>query len=366
MCLIRSTFVVSLFLVGCVQHSTPHAVDATFASTPDATALPDVTHMRDSSSASDNHVIDPCDFRAPVDLRLRRKSYEWHPTTVILAETALELLSVTNRTRGSLAHLGVYTRVRVRTTGAEGYVYLDAHAVRRCQNHRSRTPDIRESRMVMVDGVMEEWRVRFISPSGAYPSIPPDEWNCIESFYNHFDRGDAVLERLRDGVVIERIDHLPCAEGSYMPCPYSLLIPRHAVPYPFDEASATAATLEHLPWITWLDIADYNHDGQATEFAVNVGRIACAVQVSLVVGVTRDRPRFHVLRWANGDTMSNAVDQTWWDDVRDRSRGEHVSIACGDHGYPGEQRIRWWPTPHGLAYRVIEREMPGDCGRIME
>lgn len=52
----------------------------------------------------------------------------------------------------------------------------------------------------------------------------------------------------------------------------------------------------------------------------------------------------------------------WWDAVRASPRGEQVTIGCGNHGYNGEQRVRWGPAARGLGWRMIEREMPADCG----
>ncbi|MFO0608878.1 MAG: hypothetical protein U0324_37275 [Polyangiales bacterium] len=336
------------------------------ASPPDASVAGNVSVAADAApppvAPTATASADPCELRAPVDLRLRRTLYDRNPTTVVPAGTALELLAVKDWTRGTLERLGVLSRVRVRTTGAEGYVFLDAQAVRRCQDHRAPSPDVRESRTVIVDGVAEEWRVRFVTPPGENPPIPEDEWNCIVGFYNRFDRGDAVLERLRDGVVIDRFDN-PCGpSGVNDSCAPRLLIPRHVTPYVPGRRTLPAATTDRHPWTTWLDLADYNHDGQATELAAYVGHLACGVEVSAVIGITRERPRLHVLRWADGAAMTLAVDATWWDAVRASPRGEQVTIGCGNHGYDGEQRVRWGPAARGLWWRVIEREMPPDCG----
>lgn len=214
----------------------------------------------------------------------------------------------------------------------------------------------------MVDGVEEEWRVRFVTPPGENPPLPEDEWNCIDGFFNRFDRGHAVLERLRDGVVIDRLDD-PCGpSGGGQLCASRLLIPRHVAPDTPGRRSLPPATTDRLPWRTWLDLADYNHDGQATELAIDVGHLACGVEVSAVIGITRGRRRLHVLRWADGQEMTLAVGAAWWDEVRASPRGERLTIACGNHGYDGEQRVRWWPAAGGLARRVVERAMPEGCG----
>lgn len=339
--------------------------DATVADATDvAVVAPDVAPVVDAAPDAPP-APDPCDFHAAVPLRLRKTLREQRPTTLLPTGTALELLAVTSETRGPIERLGVYSRVRVRATGEEGFVYLDADEVRRCQDSRVTAPDVREWRAVVVDGVEEIWRVRFVTPSRAPEPIPEGEWTCPSGFDARFDQGNAVLERLRNGVVIDRF-HNPCevlAEDSG--CSTALLIPWHVNPSTHDRP-LPAATVERLPWITFLDLADYDHDGRATEMAIDVGHLVCGHANSVVVGITRDNARLHTLHWANGGPMALTSGHWSWDQVRARPRGEMVTWGCGDHGYDGEERLRWWPAGGKLDAESFDVPMDEECHPLPE
>jgi len=340
----------------------PDAADATIADVLDA--APDVLPVGDAAPDAPP-APDPCDFHTAVPVRLRKTLREQRPTTVLATGTALELLAVTGDTRGPIERLGVYSRVRVRATGEEGFVYLDAGEVRRCQDSRVTAPDVREWRAVVVDGVEEIWRVRFVTPSRAPAAIPEGEWTCPDGFYARFDRGRAVLERLRDGVVIDRF-HTPCEVlGEDHGCSTELLIPWHIDPSVHDRP-VPGSTVERLPWITFLDLADYDHDGRATEVAIDVGHLVCGHSNSVVVGITRDNARLHVLHWANGERMALPRGSWAWDEVRARSRGEMVTWGCGDHGYDGEERLRWWPSGGRLDAETRDVPMDAECHPLAE
>ncbi len=329
-----------------------------------ADAAPDILPVADAAPDA-SPASDPCDFHAAVPVRLRKTLFERRPTTVLPTGTALELLAVTSETRGPIERLGVYSRVRVRATGEEGFVYLDAGEVRRCQDSRVTAPDVREWRAVMVDGVEEIWRVRFVTPSRAPEPIPEGEWTCPDGFYARFDQGRAVLERLRGATVIDRF-HNPCEVlGEDHGCSTELLIPWHVDPSSRDRP-LPAATVARLPWITFLDLADYDHDGRATEIAIDVGHLVCGHSNSVVVGITRDNARLHVLQWANEGRMALTSGHRAWDEVRARPRGEMVTWGCGDHGSDGEERLRWWPAGGRLGAGSFDVPMDEACHPLSE
>ena len=339
---------------------------------PDACAVPDEAPVRDaavpdaSPDAPPDAPPDPCDFRARVPLRLRSSADGRSRMTELPAGTALDLLRVTSQTRGTLARLGVLCGVRVRESGAEGSVYLDAYEVARCQESRVSAPDVAEEHRVTVDGVDEVWRVRFTQPPAA-PAPVREEADCAEWYFRGFDPRRAVIERVRDGVVVERFED-PAAgvavEGQLPPISRELLIPAR-VRLPAGQRAPTLAQSERLPRPTILSVGDYDHDGRAVEFVLDLGPFICGNSLSGVVGLSRDRPRLHLLEWASPARarmiLLGAGD---WDEVRAEPSGDMVIWRCGNHGYDGEERLRWAPFRGGLRREVYVVPMTEDCAPI--
>jgi len=309
------------------------------------------------------HGDDPCVLRARVPLRLRGTTRAGHTvvTARLPAGTVLEFLAAYDRTRGPLDRLGVYTRVRVPARALEGFVFADAREVRRCQDSRSPSPDVREQRTVVVDGVEEVWRVRFVTPSGAPQPIDDAVIDCATGYEASRDRGDVVIERLRNGVVIDTLASIPPLEDG-LSTRWPMRFPWRV--YGWHALRHPAQTIAHLPYETVLDLGDYDHDGRATEFALDGGHVCCGHVASAVVGLTRSRPRLHVLRWANGDDWAQPNGRLAWEAVRAHPRGELVTWRCGDHGFGDEERLRWWPARGGLAHAEIARPMTEDCRPI--
>lgn len=329
--------------------SVPTDVATDIAASPDV--APDASAPPDDAPAAD-----PCDLRAEVPLRLRSPADRRRIVATLPAGTPIELLAVTDATRGPIDRLGVLSRVRVRTTGAEGFVYVGADAARRCQDRDVTSPDVSESRTVVVDGVEETWRVRFVTPSRAPEEVPSDEWGCGLLFEARFDRGRAVLERVRDGAVIDRFEN-PCGRDDGDECVRGLLVPWGVGP----RRAGHRTPPGRLPRATFLDLGDYDHDGRATELALDVGHLVCGHNVSVIVGLTRSQPRLHVLSWADGEPMRMEHGRDAWEPVRASARGEMVTWGCGDHGASDEERLRWWPSRGRLRSEVITVAMNGEC-----
>lgn len=348
------SMVLALSLAGCAPPAELAPAPADAAVTADVPT--DLAPVADASAAPDAApAVDPCDLHAEVDVRLR-SAVDGRVVARLPAGTALELLAVTDTARGAVDQLGVLTRVRVRATGAEGFVYVAADALRRCEDHRATAPDVSESRTVAVDGVEETWRVRFVTPSLAPAEIADGEWSCPRAFESRFDRGRAVLERVRGGVVVDRFEN-PCGSTDGEECARRLLIPWR-VAAPRDRRVDAG----RLPRVTYLDVADYDHDGRATEFAADLGELVCGHTEAVIIGITRDRPRLHVLRWADGGRMAMTSGRAGWEPVRASARGDVATWRRGDHGVTDEERMRWWPAGHGLQNEEYVAASPDEGG----
>jgi hypothetical protein len=73
------------------------------------------------------------------------------------AGTRVEILAAFRGRRRTAAGMEVLVRARDLRNGREVIVAVDAARVRRCQDHRAGSPDIREQRRVVFGGVEEIW-----------------------------------------------------------------------------------------------------------------------------------------------------------------------------------------------------------------
>lgn len=300
---------------------------------------------------------DPCIFTTTGPAPRERPLVAGAPRRrdVLPAGARVEFLAALRGRRRTEGGMEVVVRARDLRDGREVFASVDAARVRRCQDHRAGSPDIREQRRVVFGGVEEVWRLRFTGASTAPTMPPPNEWTCPDRYEAQFDAGAVVLERLRGGVVIEAVT---AVEGGNEEIGGGIAafwqVPNvDEDPPPRDIGN---------PWETLLDIGDYNHDGDASEFVLPGAHICCGHAVSLVVGVTRDHPRLHVLTWSDGGMMSLPNDRERWEAVRARPRGEVITWGCGDHASPHEERLRWWPGRGGLRVANPVRRCPESYG----
>ncbi len=296
---------------------------------------------------------DPCIFTTTVRTSLEEFRDDGAPRRpdALPAGTRIELLSAFHARRRTSAGMEVVVRARDLRTGREVFVSVDAARVRRCQDHRAGSPDIREQRRVVFGGVEEIWRLRFTGASTAPTMPPPHEWTCPDRYEAQFDAGAVVLERLRGGVVIEAIT---AVEGGNVDFGGGIAAYWQVPNFDEDPPSRDIGN----PWETLLDIGDYNHDGDASEFVLPGAHICCGHAVSFIVGVTRDHPRLHVLTWRGGGAMTLPIERGRWEAVRARPRGEIVTWGCGDHASEHEERMRWWPAHGGLRVAFPVRQCP--------
>ncbi|HEX7665285.1 MAG TPA: hypothetical protein VF407_12260, partial [Polyangiaceae bacterium] len=101
------------------------------------------------------------------------------------------------------------------------------------------------------------------------------------------------------------------------------------------------AALQQRPIVKVMNVADYDHDGRATEFTLQVGSTPCGHQASVLVGIDKKNPRLHV--FVNSTTTKDdwiTLRPSEWEKVKEKVPQEFVEVACGDHGADEEQRVQ--------------------------
>ena len=223
------------------------------------------------------------------------------------------------------------------------------------------SPVVREERTVVVGGVVETWRFEWRKAPVA--ACPPEgeEWStCPCAGFEFGEAGELDLVRVRQGAPDERLPLAPFFADGEAPGPGAVLR-RWPARKGDDEASRKAgfaAAVRARPPLPVMEVADYDHDGAATEFILQVSAGPCSHRPSILVGLDRASRKLHALGTAEepGEPLllERASD---WEKVR-AARGPVVlpQWPCGDHGTEEEETVTVRTDAKGLhATRTTKR-----------
>ncbi len=209
----------------------------------------------------------------------------------------------------------------------------------------------RAAAKVDVDGVSETWRL--VWRSAPKPSCTDKTWNtCLCGRLAYGETGLMDLVRSRPGSPDERLDVSRLfADIGEMTIPH----------WPTQSGDPETVDLEAVkkrPAVDVMKIGDYDHDGRATEFVLQLSSgNPCGQSPSIVVGISKTWPQLHVFGTAdhaNGHLVLAHFED--WEKVR-ASKGPTtlVETACGDHGSEEETSLLVTPTPAGLRTKEQKR-----------
>lgn len=203
---------------------------------------------------------------------------------------------------------------------------------------------VREAKAVAIDGRAEEWRLVWQDK----PS--PVCWQeaeidlavtcpCAGIAYGEY--GHLTLERRQAGKVVDSL-----ALGSlYGEFDAPGGIPAGMIPLrrkPFDDSRDSRmafaspdellAEIADRPDAPVMQLADYDHDGVAAEFLLNVGTLPCGKLQFVAVGVSRANPRLHAFGSADHPNRPLVMPKHAWDALlEDGARQRVVTWECDDH-----------------------------------
>lgn len=172
---------------------------------------------------------------------------------------------------------------------------------------------IREEISVEVDGAQEIWRV---VSSGKTTKIcvrgDPDSAICPCSGFQDADNGKFSVVRLKNNREIDRLEL-----GQFF-----------GRNFPLGRAGANA-------WLTApvLQLADYDHNGKALEFLLQVDTAPCGKPVVIAIGISFVQPHLHAL--SSVELPSEPMSMSWeaWRQLLNASGPVSLETwACGDHG----------------------------------
>ncbi len=226
-------------------------------------------------------------------------------------------------------------------------------------------PPVRDRATVTVaPGVVEQWELVWDAPPARYCDAPDDALTCPCAGFEFGDQGRASLVRARQGRVIERfsLDAL-FSEGVGGILGSGAVFGRYALTPADRDALASGgaprailARFAGRPLRPVLVVRDYDGDGIAAEFVLQVGAGPCGHAASVLIGLGA-RGALHALG-GSGDGQDPVVleDPAQWEQLRTRPRSRIVLSRCGDHGSEEEESltVRWVagePVPRRRARR---------------
>ncbi len=226
------------------------------------------------------------------------------------------------------------------------------------------TPALREERPITINGQPETWRLEWQRPPVAVCAPPDPEWyTCPCEGFAFGERGELDLVRLRGGKEVERLPLTPFFDGGEMPTDQPGAVLRRVAPIKADmdagpEDPGLPSRVAKRPVDSILQFADYDGDGQATEFLLQVGAEPCGKRMTIAIGVSRTEPGLHSLHTAlqPGQPLVLRADH-WLALLAAKSPVRVVDWPCGDHGSDTETELELSRGPGGIA--VHRREF--DC-----
>lgn len=201
-------------------------------------------------------------------------------------------------------------------------------------------PIPREFRDVVIDGKTERWRLVWEGRPRPIcgPEDPEMAMTCPCSGFAYGEMGDLTLTRERGGEVIDRLalgpffEDLPASDSEGLAAmqwrPFELADVEGELP-----ASRLLPTIRARPGPKVMQLADYDHDGVASEFLVQVSAGPCGHTAYIALGVSRAKPRLHALGTARFPEAALVMAGSAWQALLEAPGETRVTVwPCGDHG----------------------------------
>lgn len=217
------------------------------------------------------------------------------------------------------------------------------------------TPVIREEHKVVVDGVEEHWRLEWASPPK--PACPPDDpaWStCSCSGFAFGERGNLVLVRKKPGGEEERFALTQLFDGEFdAPASVGEVVLRrwdvHEKDMDQSDSPDFAERVRARPVATVMRFGDYDQDGKATEFLLQIGTLPCGKAMSVAIGVSLHTGTLHVFSTAEHPDRPLILQAWQWESLRDAKGAiKVVDWKCGDHGSDAETELELSADENGI------------------
>jgi len=188
---------------------------------------------------------------------------------------------------------------------------------------------VREQHAVQVNGAYETWKLEWetLPASACGPDDVAVALACPCSGFAYGEAGHLSLVRLRPGATRELLDLTGFYRHEFVPVPDNLAVLQRWLPVPAtahdeDDDWHHASDLNFVARVrargaaNVLRIGDFNHDGQASEFLLQVGAQGCGRHLMVLVGLSKYNTRLHVFASADAPDVPLELDAQTWEAVR--------------------------------------------------
>ena len=117
-----------------------------------------------------------------------------------------------------------------------------------------------------------------------------------------------------------------------------------------------------------MTFADYDHDGEKTEFFFRTGSTTCGRVDGIVIGISKNNPRLHAFGTATDPHLPLILSQKQWEDLSKAWRTlETIQVRCGEDGADKETTLRLGWNLTGITAEPRQWTCPGGCksGRLV-
>jgi hypothetical protein len=235
---------------------------------------------------------------------------------------------------------------------------------------------LREQREFTIHGQPEIWRLEWAKSPMDYCMYSPDDWNtCPCNDYQYGEMGELELVRWRLGRAEQRLKLGVAAGWSDVALARWPSRPNDADYFHYDlDGAKFPSQVRARPVLAAMQLADYDQDGEASEFMLRVGghgESACGHIEAVVVGVDKHSDNIHVFGSAEhpDHPLVLARPSQWEKVLKAKGELELVQWACGDHGSEQETTIKLPIDSAGLhatEYRFDCAAAGGNRGKLIE
>ncbi|ESQ79587.1 hypothetical protein [Asticcacaulis sp. YBE204] len=209
------------------------------------------------------------------------------------------------------------------------------------------TEIIRETRTVMVDGIAETWLLVWTGKpkSACGPDDVEMSITCPCSGFAYGEMGQVWLVRKRAGQKIERLNLSQFFKNTSFEMKGQAILqrwPEHRDDYDRAQANpvATEQRIVQRTPVILMNIADYNHDGRATEFLLQVDTLPCGKRQFIALGLSADGVKLQALT-SKESAEPLILNAGGWAALKASPKPRTVEVwPCDDHGSAVHSTVR--------------------------